>query len=88
MRTREYCQIFGLNVGKGICSNEYAMKMREYAYQNYDVVISENLIKDGKRTRFRKGSEGRTREKMSEQTKRALSSLGKRTGPINIKKHI
>mgnify|MGYP003002926389 CR=1 FL=1 len=85
MRTREYCQIFGLNVGKGICSNEYAMKMREYAYQNYDVVISENLIKDGKRTRFRKGSEGRTREKMSEQTKRALSSLGKRTGPINIK---
>lgn len=88
MRTREYCQIFGLNVGKGICSNEYAMKMREYAYQNYDVVISENLIKEGKRTRFRKGSEGRTREKMSEQTKRALSSLGKRTGPINIKKHI
>ena len=51
-------------------------------------MISENLIKDGKRTRFRKGSEGRTREKMSEQTKRALSSLGKRTGPINIKKHI
>lgn len=85
MRTHDYCKTFGLNVGKGICSKEYAMKMRNYAYQHYDIVISENLIKDGKHTRFKQGSEGRTREKMSEQTRRALIVLGKRTGAINIK---
>lgn len=85
IKTRDYCEIFGLDVGKGICSKEYAQKMREYAYQHYDVVISNNLIKNGKHTRYKHGHEGRTRDKMSEQTKRALSALGKRTGITNIK---
>ena len=46
--------------------------MREYAYQHYDVVISNNLIKNGKHTRYKHGHEGRTRDKMSEQTKKSL----------------
>lgn len=83
----DYCKLFGLNVGKGICSKEYANKMRNYVFKHYKVVVSENLIKNGKYTRFQQGCEGRTRDKMSAQTRKAVSALGKRTGAINIQKN-
>lgn len=84
IRTRDYCEIFGLNTGRGICSKEYRNKMRAHVRQNYEKVVVKNMVKAGECTRFQKGSKGRTRDKMSEQTKRALSALGKRTGPVNI----
>ncbi len=86
IRTRDYCELFGLDVGRGICSKEYANKMRGYVHEHYQIVVSENLIRGGKATRFKQGCEGRTRDKISEQTKKALSALGKKTGAMNIKK--
>lgn len=86
MRTREYCQIFGLDTTHGICSKDFKEKMREHVYEHYDCVVSENLIKGGKKTRFIPGCEGRTKDKMSEQTRRALSELGRRTWRTNTKK--
>ena len=69
---KEYKKEFGLNVTVGILSEESRELARKRAYENYDVVIVENLLKKGKKTRFKKGSQGRVKEKVSEQTRRAL----------------
>ena len=61
-----------MNVTVGILSEESRELARKRAYENYDVVIVENLLKKGKKTRFKKGSQGRVKEKVSEQTRRVL----------------
>ena len=40
--------------------------------RNYDKVVAENLIEYGDSTRFTPGHPGRTREMVSEQTRRKL----------------
>ena len=61
-----------MDVTAGILSEESRELARKRAYENYDVVIVENLLKKGKKTRFKKGWKGRVKEKVSEQTRRAL----------------
>jgi hypothetical protein len=72
MTEREYKIEFGFDLNKGICSLESSEKSRQKALENYDLVIAENLIANGSKTRFVKGSAGRTKDKLSEQTKNAL----------------
>ena len=72
MNEREYKLKYSLDLGKGICSKESSEKTRIKTLENYDKVIAKNLIKKGSTTRFSKGSKGRTKEKVSEQTRIAL----------------
>lgn len=66
---REYKLMNGLDLKKGICSKESSQKSREAALNNYDKVIAKNLIKGGEKTRFKDGDPGRTKDKVSEQTR-------------------
>ena len=72
MNHKEYKTKFGLDIKKGICSEESKNISRQYVLNNYDKCITANLIKNGKNTRFKKGSEGRKRNKVSEQTRLKL----------------
>ena len=72
MSEKEYKTEFGFDLGKGICSLESAQKSREKALENYDLVIAKNLINNGSKTRFEKGSKGRTKDKISAQTRMFL----------------
>ena len=65
---RDYKQQFGLDVKKGICSKESALKSREAVAENYDKVVRHNLVEKGATSRFELGSDGRKRDKMSKQT--------------------
>lgn len=69
MFEKEYKKMFGLDLGKGICSKESSELSRIKTLKNYDKVIKKNLTEKGIKTRFVKNSEGRTKEKVSEQTK-------------------
>ncbi len=68
LSAREYKLQFGFDLIKGICSRESSERTRVKTMSNFDMVITENLIKGGEQTRFKVGSKGRTREKVSKQT--------------------
>lgn len=72
MNEREYKRMFGLDLGTGICSIASSEKTSKKTLSNYDKCISKNLIVKGTKTRFDKGCEGRTKDKLSEQTRLAL----------------
>jgi len=69
---REYKLKFGFDLTKGICSAESSEKTRIKTISNYKKCIGENLIRDGIKTRITKGSKGRTKDKVSAQTKKML----------------
>lgn len=72
LNEREYKLKFGFDLNKGICSKESSEKSRIAALSNYENVIKPNLFVSGNKTRFNKGCEGRTKEKVSEQTRKML----------------
>jgi hypothetical protein len=74
---REYKLQFGFNLKKGICSKESSQKSRERVLENYDKCIAKNLQLLGEKTRFKVGSEGRTQDKVSEQTRLMLVDRAK-----------
>lgn len=97
MNEREYKKEFGFDLKKGICSKESSEKTRVRTLENYDKVIDLNLVTKGVKTRFRQGHEGRTRDKVSEQTRirlierlkqpkmvEAMSESGKRVGQSGL----
>lgn len=71
---RDYKIAHGLDIGKGICSKRSSELSRERVFENYDKVVAQNLIKNGQKTRFKKGDEGRTADKVSEQTRQNLKT--------------
>ena len=74
---REYKLQFGFNLKKGICSKESSQKSRERVFENYDKCIGKNLQLLGEKSRFKTGSEGRTKDKVSEQTRLMLIDRAK-----------
>lgn len=78
----EYKETFGLEKKKGITSEETRELLRQRVKEHYDLVVIQNLIKGGVRSRFKYGDEGRTKDKVSEQTRRQLVTrlLGKGKG--------
>lgn len=72
MNEREYKELFGFDVRKGICSKESSEKSRKRVYENYDKCITSNLIKSGAKSRFKIGSKGRTKDQVSAQTRTRL----------------
>lgn len=69
---KEYKRSFGFDLIKGICSKESSEKTRIKTLNNYNKCIEKNLIKNGLKTRFNEGHKGRTKDMVSEQTKKRL----------------
>jgi len=69
---RDYKVTYGLDLKKGICSEESSEKTRIKTLENFDKVIKDNLINKGSKSRFKNGDKGRTKDKVSEQTRIAL----------------
>lgn len=85
---KEYKVQFGFDLGKGICSKGSAEKSRIKALENYDKVISKNLVINGQKSRFKKGDQGRTRDQLSEQTRLILVSRFSSPDFINHRKEL
>ena len=82
MEAIEYKKMFGLDTKKGLTSQKSRLKSRNAVLKNYDKVVTQNLLKNGENTRFHKGHKGRTKDKVSEQTKNRLQRHIKRINPI------
>lgn len=67
---REYKEMFGLNVKRGILVEATRIRKAEKAWENETVLnlFNEKSVK----ARFSKGTKGRTRDQVSEQTRRML----------------
>lgn len=74
---KEYKKKFGLDLNKGLTSKSTKEALRKSVLKNYDKVVEENLIKNGEKTRFKEGHEGRTADKVSIQTKKRFKERGK-----------
>lgn len=85
MTEREYKIMFGFDVKKGITSKESKEKSREAIMRNYERCITENLSK-GAKYRFKKGSSGRTKNKVSQQTKIMLIERAKNSMHDDLRK--
>ncbi len=72
---RDYKKAYGFDLIKGICSASSSQKTSEQTISNYEKVIVPNLLNGGKETRFKDGSKGRTKDKVSEQTYIRLKQL-------------
>ena len=64
----KYKETYGFDKHKGICSKKSALLSRQKTLLNYHRCVSVNLLAGGKKTRFKKGDPGRTKDKVSEQT--------------------
>ena len=84
MNEREYKIQFGFDLRKGICSKESSEKTREKTLLNYDKCINKNLLQKGEVSRFQKESPGRTKDKVSAQTRLMLKERLKQ--PEMVKK--
>jgi hypothetical protein len=73
MSAKDYKKEYGFDNKKGICSEKSANATRIKTMSNYDTVIAQNLLVGGKKSRFKQGSEGRTKDKVTEQTRIRLS---------------
>lgn len=67
---REYKLEFGLDLVKGVMSEQSENKARKRVLDNQHII--DRLIEKGKQTRFKKGHKGRTRDQVSLQTKKRL----------------
>jgi hypothetical protein len=72
MSEAQYKETFGLDATKGIMSPEAKNKCRVAVMRNYEKAIKDNLVVKGAGTRFEQGCEGRTRDKIREQTLKKL----------------
>ncbi len=73
MTAREYKELFGLDLIKGIMSPRSTALAKRKLQENYDQCVTSNLIQGGANTRFEVGSKGRTKDQVSEQTRLRLS---------------
>ncbi len=72
MTERDYKIMFGFDLRKGITSLESKIKSQEAVMNNYDTVVTDNLLKKGAGNRFQDEHKGRTKEMVSEQTRLML----------------
>ena len=76
--SREYKIMFGLDVQKGLVTDEHRAELSDLNRKHFDLVVRENLIEGGKKTRFKKNSPGRLKSMVSEQTQRKIAVHGRR----------
>lgn len=77
LSAREYKKMFGLNVSQGIIAKRTTEILRHHVEKNYGNVVENNLLLNGKKTRFKAGHEGRTKEKLSLQALNDLKNRNK-----------
>lgn len=82
---KEYKMEFGLNANQGLICESTKRKLQHAVEKHYDTVVLKNLIKNGEKTRFYKGSQGRSRSKISVQELNRLTTYGKSLGLKNLK---
>lgn len=73
LSAREYKEQFGLDVSKSIMSLKSKDRARKPTIRN-QAIIQKNLVEKGKKHRFKKGSKGRPKDKLSEQSKKRLQN--------------
>lgn len=88
MSAREYKEEFGLDVKKGIMTDEQKDIMREHTKKNYDVVVKENLLKKGKKSRLKKGEKiiYVRSEQTLERLRKQFIGIGKYKGEVIVPK--
>ena len=69
LNEKEYKKQFGFDLKRGICSKESSEKSRIKTLDNYEKCINQNLKIKGFKNRFKLGDKGRTKDKVSEQTR-------------------
>jgi hypothetical protein len=69
LNEKEYKKQFGFDLKRGICSKESSEKSRIKTLDNYEKCINQNLKIKGLKNRFKLGDKGRTKDKVSEQTR-------------------
>jgi hypothetical protein len=69
LNEKEYKLKFGFDLYKGICSEKSSNLSREKTLLNYDKCIKNNLLKKGSLNRFIINHQGRTKDKVSPQTR-------------------
>jgi|TARA_B110000977_G_scaffold151730_1_gene192612 hypothetical protein len=72
LSAKQYKIKYGLDLSKGICSKSSSEKTRVKTKKNYNLVIAQNLLINGKQTRFKQGHKGRTIEQVSEMSRLRL----------------
>jgi hypothetical protein len=72
LNEKEYKLKFGFDLKKGICSKESSERTRIKTLSNYHKCVQKNLLLKGKKSRFKEGDPGRTKDKVSQQTKLRL----------------
>jgi hypothetical protein len=77
MTAREYKEMYGFDLIKGITSLQSKLKSREAVLNNYERVVARNLLEKGKDSRFKEGCKGRTVEQVSPQTRLMLGERAK-----------
>jgi len=74
LSAKQYKIKYGLDLSKGICSEISSEKTRLKTQKNYKLVIEQNLLINGKKTRFKNGHAGRTIEQVSEMSRLRLKN--------------
>ena len=69
LNEKEYKKQFGFDLKRGLCSKESSEKSRIKTLDNYEKCINQNLKIKGFKNRFKLGDKGRTKDKVSEQTR-------------------
>lgn len=86
MTEREYKIMFGFDLVKGITSAQSREKSRQAVLNNFETVVEKNLTKRGEQSRFKKGTEGRTSDQVSEQTKLMLADRARNSMTLETRK--
>ncbi len=86
MNEREYKLKFGFDLKKGICSKDSSELSRDKLFENYDKCVTKNLLNKCSKSRFKKGDQGRTKDKVSEQTRLMLRERLKKPEMIEAMK--
>jgi hypothetical protein len=74
MTEREYKKMFGFDLIRGITSLVSKEKSRAAVLNNFETVVTKNLLCKGKDSRFKNGHTGRTKELVSKQTQIRLKN--------------
>lgn len=81
MTAREYKEEFGLDLKKGIATEEYKEVMREHVREHYPKVVEKNLLRGGEKARFKKGDTTIGRYERSEQTLNRIRGYNRKRYP-------
>lgn len=68
----EYKKMFELNNNTGLLIESSKEKLRQNIKDNYEVVVKQNLLENGSKTRFKKGSKGRPKDMVRLQCRKVL----------------